>query len=242
MIDERRSNIPRAGSHSSMSGFPSASNSPVQAVLDKYLAAALDGDRSEALRIIREEGISAGLSISQIYLGVIQAAQYRVGKMWEAGEVTVSQEHLATGISQLAIAQLYSMMPSSHTAGYRVLIACVPGETHDMGPRIVADFFEMAGFEVRYLGADVPVQAIVQEAKNSRPDIVALSATMTYNLPAFRDTVTRLRAELGDGVRIAAGGQAFLLTPELLEELEIPIRATDARELVEQSRRSLGMG
>ncbi len=214
---------------------------PEQSILEAYLAAALDGDRTEALRIIREDGIAAGLSISQLYLNVIQAAQYRAGKMWEAGEVTVSQEHLATGISQLAIAQLYSMMPRSSAAGHRVLIACVPGETHDMGPRILADFFEMAGFDVRYLGADVPSTDIVEEAKKSRPDIVALSATMTYNLPAFRNTVAELRTTLGEEIRIAAGGQAFQLTPELLDELEIPIRAADARELVDQSRRALGI-
>jgi MerR family transcriptional regulator, light-induced transcriptional regulator len=213
----------------------------LQGVADAYLAAALNGDRSEALRIIREDATAAGLSIGQIYLGIIQDTQYRIGHLWEEGTVTIAQEHLATAISQLAIAQLYSMMPRGAVSGRSVLIACVPGETHDMGPRIVADFFEMAGFDVRFLGADVPLEEIVDSALWHRPDLIALSATMSYNIPAFTETVRALRAQFGDDVLIAAGGQAFQLTPEVLDELKIPVRATDAQQLVEKSRSALGI-
>jgi MerR family transcriptional regulator, light-induced transcriptional regulator len=218
-----------------------SSRTTVESIAAAYRAAALDGDRSEALRIIREDGLAAGLSVSQLYLGVIQSTQYEIGRLWEEGDITISQEHLATAISQLAIAQLYSLMPRRNSAGMRVLIACVPGETHDMGPRILADFFEMDGFDVRYLGADVPTREIVEAVEHSRPDIIALSATMSYNLPAFQQTVIALRERFGEDVLIAAGGQAFQLTPELLDELNIPIRAADARQLVDQSRTALGI-
>lgn len=201
--------------------------------------AALRGDRSDALRIISNDGPAAGLSISQLYLGVVQATQYEIGKLWVDGKVTVAEEHLATGISQLAIAHLYSMMPRKSPSGYRVLITCVPGETHDMGPRILADFFEMSGFDVRYLGADVPVEQIVDSVARWSPDLIALSATMSYNLPAFRDTVEALRTTFDSDLLIAAGGQAFVLTPELLDELDIEIRASDAKQLVELSRELL---
>jgi MerR family transcriptional regulator, light-induced transcriptional regulator len=214
-------------------------NATLRSIADAYLDAALSGNRFEALRVIREDGLSSGISVIQLYLGVIQDSQYRIGQMWEEGKITVSQEHLATGISQLAIAQLYSMMPRTTPFGMKVVIACVPGETHDMGARILADFFEMAGFDVRYLGADVPVGDIVNAVERFEPSLIALSATMTYNLPAFQETVAALRDEFGDDVLIAAGGQAFQLTPELLDELQIPIHAVDARELIEKSRNAL---
>jgi MerR family transcriptional regulator, light-induced transcriptional regulator len=242
MIDERRRETMRSGADDSEPiEYSTPDRTSENRIADAYLHAALEGDRVEALRIIREDGVTAGLSIGQLYLGVIQATQYRVGKLWEDGEISISQEHLATGISQLAIAQVYSMMQRGNAGGHRVLITCVPGETHDMGPRILADFYEMAGFEVRNLGADVPVRDIVFEVKKSRPNLVALSATMSYNLPAFRETVHALRAEIGEHILIAAGGQAFQLTPELLDELDVPIRATDARQLVDQSRQALGI-
>lgn len=213
----------------------------LQHLADLYLAAVLAGDRIEALRIIREDGVSAGLSVNQVYLGVIQNVQYRIGSLWERGEISVSQEHLATGISQLAIAQLYSMMNREASNGLRVVIACVPGEIHDMGPRILADFFEMAGFDVRYLGADVPTDEIISAVKLYQPALIALSATMSYHLSAFRETVDALRNQFGEHLLIAAGGQAFRLTPEILEELEIPVHAEDARQLIQKSRDALGL-
>lgn len=239
MVDERRSERSRPGDDGRAIPTPRSATETQNRVARAYLAAALSGDRTEALRIIREDGLAAGMSVGEVYLGIIQASQYEIGRLWEDGEITISQEHLATAISQLAIAQLYSMMPRNDAVGYRVLIACVPGETHDMGPRILADFFEMAGFEVRYLGADVPLAEIVDAATVSSPNLIALSATMTYNVPAFRETVQALRAEFGEEVLIAAGGQAFELIPELLDELQIPVRASDARQLVEKSRTAL---
>ncbi len=224
---------------SSMMSSNDCDISPLERVAQAYMDAALRGDRTVALKVIGEAGPDAGLSVGQIYLGVIQATQYEIGKLWVEGKVSVAQEHLATGISQLAIAHLYSMMPRNESSGFNVLITCVPGETHDMGPRILADFFEMSGFDVRYLGADVPVKEIVDAVSRWTPDLVALSATMTYNLPSFRATVDALRQSFGDEVLIAAGGQAFELTPELLDELNIEVRASDARQLVEISRQVL---
>lgn len=236
---EERPTDPMNLSSSSSDSSDDSFCDPAARVARSYMDAALRGDRSDALRIISNDGPAAGLSISQLYLGVVQATQYEIGKLWVDGKVTVAEEHLATGISQLAIAHLYSMMPRKSPSGYRVLITCVPGETHDMGPRILADFFEMSGFDVRYLGADVPVEQIVDSVARWSPDLIALSATMSYNLPAFRDTVEALRTTFDSDLLIAAGGQAFVLTPELLDELDIEIRASDAKQLVELSRELL---
>jgi MerR family transcriptional regulator, light-induced transcriptional regulator len=241
MVDNRRSQPAEPEMWSQPTTDSEPSRSSQARVTSAYLAATLSGDRAEALRIIRDEGHAAGLSINQLYLDVIQHTQYEIGRLWEQGNVSVAQEHIATAISQLAIAQLYSMMPRRDASGYRVMVACVPGETHDMGPRILADFFEMAGFDVRYLGADVPTAEIIDSAHLNRPHLIALSTTMSYNLPAFRETVEAIRAEFGDRILIAAGGQAFRLTPELLDELDISIRAADAQELVDQSKAALGL-
>jgi MerR family transcriptional regulator, light-induced transcriptional regulator len=215
--------------------------SPTEALVESYVRAALNGNRAEALRVLQEEGISSGLSAAQLYIGVIQAGQYRIGQLWEDGEITVSQEHIATGISQLAIAQLYSMLTRGSEHGPRVVLTCVPGENHDMGPRILADFYEMAGFDVRFLGADVPIRDILDAVERYRADIVAVSATMSYNLPALRETVEALQDRFGEELLIAAGGQALQYSPEIVEELGISLFANDARELVQHSREALGL-
>ena len=148
-----------------------------------------------------------------LYLKVIQPALYMVGTLWEAGRMTVAQEHHATTISRLALAQLSAMLASQADNGKVAVVACVEGEHHDLGAQMTADLFEMAGFHVRFLGANVPTSDLLAAIRADCPDVLALSATMPANLPALREAIAGVRAEVGDRVVVAAGGQALAVTP-----------------------------
>ena len=208
---------------------------------DRYLAAQLAGDRRAALRVAVEDGIERGLPIPDLYLAVIQPAQYRIGQLWQDNQITVAQEHLATAISQLALAQVYPALPRDPSNGKRALVACVAGELHDLGARMTADFFEMAGFGVRYLGADVPTDSLVAMAREDPPDLLVLSVTMSFHLDTLRDAVRRLRETLGHRSRLAVGGHAFTWAPGLESRLGADVYGRDARESVGLARRVLGL-
>jgi len=181
----------------------------LSALSERYLAAQLAGDRKEALRLVIEEGVERGVSVPDLQLDVVQSAQYEIGRLWQENMISIAQEHLATGISQLVLAHLYEYLPRQEAIGPRALVACVLGELHDMGARIAADHFEIRGYDVRFLGASVPRESLVQMVKKERPDVVALSASMTKHLVAARDTVGDLCALGHRGLSIAVGGRAF---------------------------------
>ena len=122
----------------------------------RYLEALLAGDRDAAVRTAFDDGVARGLSVPDLYVGVIQTAQHRIGELWQANRLTVAHEHVATAISQLVMALAYPVLPRQPRNGKPALVACVDDELHDLGARMVADFFEMAGFDVRYLGANLP--------------------------------------------------------------------------------------
>jgi methanogenic corrinoid protein MtbC1 len=174
----------------------------------RYVAAQLAGDRREALRLV-DEGLASGLSAADVQLRVVQPAQYEIGQRWQDNEITVAQEHLATAISQLVLAHLYRHLPRDAKNGKRVIVACVEGELHDMGARVAADHLEMSGYDVQYLGANVPTDDLVTMVRANPPDLLALSASMPSHLPAVRDAVTRVCQATGNGVPIALGGRAF---------------------------------
>ena len=205
----------------------------------RYLAAQLGGDRRAAVRLILDEGLGAGVPVADLYLRVIQAAQREVGRLWEENRLTVAEEHLATATSQLVLAHLYPFLPREASNGRLVLIGCVAGELHEMGARVTADFFEMAGFEVRYLGANVPTDSLVAMARERPPDLVLLSATMSFHVPALREAVTRVREALGDHPVLAAGGHALAWAPGLPAQLGIDIAGGDADGMVAAARRAL---
>ena len=98
-------------------------------------------------------------------------------------------------------------------------MASVGGELHELGARTTADFFEMAGFEVRYLGASMPTDSLVALVREDPVDLLVLSVTMSFHLDALREAVYRTREAAGDGLRVAVGGQAFTWVPSLVKDL-----------------------
>jgi methanogenic corrinoid protein MtbC1 len=208
--------------------------------LKDFLAAQLAGDRQAALRVLVEEGLGRGLSLPDLHLKVIQPAQYEIGRLWQENRITVAREHLATAIAQLGLAHLYRHLPRDPPNGRKVLLACVEGELHEVGARMASDFLEMAGFDVTFLGANVPTDSLVRMVGELRPDLVALSVSITYHLPALRGAVAALR-EATPKLPILVGGGAFTWGLPVEQELEVAFIGKDARELVAAACRLTGV-
>jgi methanogenic corrinoid protein MtbC1 len=219
---------------------PSLDSNGFSALQARYLAAQLAGDRREALRLLVDEGLLRGIALQDIHLKVIQPAQYEIGRLWQENRISVAQEHLATAISQLALSHLYRHLPRDPSNGKIVMVSCVEGELHEVGARMASDFLEMAGFDVRFLGANVPTSHLVHMLREQKPDLLALSVTMTYHLPALRAALDQVRA-LFPQLRIAVGGLAFSWTPGLENDLNVSFHGRDARELVAAACRTLGV-
>jgi methanogenic corrinoid protein MtbC1 len=130
-----------------------------------------------------EEGIGRGNSVLDLHLRVIQQAQREIGRLWEQRSISIAQEHQATAVSQLALAHLYQQSIRRPAVGKHVLVACVEGELHDVGARICADVLDLYGFDVRFLGANVPTDCLLSFTEHTRPDLVALSVTLPTHLP-----------------------------------------------------------
>lgn len=209
---------------------------------ERYLAAQLAGDRDAAVRVLLDDGLAAGAMVGDLVLQVIQPAQHEIGRLWQSNTINVAQEHLATAISQVAISRLYAHLPRESKLGKRVVVACVEGERHELGARVAADFMETAGYDVRFLGADVPTDSLIRLLEQERPDLLALSVTMAENLPAAEEALGRV-CTLTDGLLpIAVGGAAF----DVLGQERLPAGATftcrDAAELVRRTRDVLATG
>jgi methanogenic corrinoid protein MtbC1 len=209
-------------------------------LLQRYLAAQLAGDRREALRLLVDEGLLRGVPLQDIHLKIIQPAQYEIGRLWQENRISVAQEHLATAISQLALSHLYRHLPRDPSNGKVIMVSCVEGELHEVGARMASDFLEMAGFDVRFLGANVPTSHLVQMVKQQTPDLLALSVSMTYHLPALRTALDQVRTA-APRLPIAVGGLAFSWVPGLERELGVSFHGKDARELVASACRTLGV-
>ena len=205
-----------------------------------FEAALLAGNQREALAIV-SRCIDGGHTLVDVELHVIQHALYQIGAKWQANQVSVAQEHMATAIAQsvMTIGLLQSPAPAS--IGKSVLLACVEGNSHCVGLRMVADAFQLAGWDVQYLGASVPANVLVKHAAESRPDLVGLSVSFAHQLQAVKAVIGGLIEHLGDGrPAVLIGGLAINRFDQLARMVGADGFGTDARASIVEAGRLAG--
>lgn len=200
----------------------------------EYFKAVRDGDRRRAFAAI-DGARQSGADIAELYLDVLQPSLREVGRLWQANEMTVADEHMATAISQMVMARLYADMTVGATTGARsVVAACAGTERHDVGLRMVCDLLERAGWDVTYLGSSVPNDALVKFVREWRPDTVALSATIAPHLAQLRAVISTIRETMGsDAPCIVVGGRPFMDDPALAKRIGADDTAADAVKAVD---------
>jgi methanogenic corrinoid protein MtbC1 len=193
-----------------------------------YLRAILLGQRQTAAGIA-VEAVRQGHTVVDVLADVLQESMYEVGRLWETNRITVAQEHMATAITQQVIARLYPLITPMQPPRGKMVITGVEGEHHQVGPNMVADALESAGWDVRFLGTNTPIAGVLQAVEEHGASVLGISATMLFNIPAVRRLMTAARAAAGENLRLIVGGSAFRAAPELYKEIGAAGVALDIR-------------
>ncbi len=207
-------------------------DNPYLDLAERYLKALLDANRYEASRLIMQ-AVEAGVTIKDIYLYVFQPVQREIGRLWQLNQISVAHEHFATATTQLVMSQLYTHIFSMDKRGARLIATCVGGELHEIGIRMVADFFEMEGWDTFYLGANTPIPAVVDMIGEQQADVLAISATMTMHIGRVQQLLEQVRDEFDkEKVKILVGGYPFNIEPELWRKIGADGYASDAETAI----------
>ncbi|HPE69708.1 MAG TPA: cobalamin-dependent protein [Thermotogota bacterium] len=220
-------------------GWPSPVN-PLAPIAREYLEALLHTDRQKALRLVQKT-VEQGTSIRDIYLHVFQESLVQVGKLWQSNQVSVAREHFVTAATQTIMGSLYPAIFQSNKNGKKVLCTAASSELHEVGIRMVADFFEMEGWDSMFLGANTPLPSILQTLEEFQPDLVAISATLSYHLQYVEQILKQLQQKPVSGLKILVGGLAFNQAPELWKDLGADAWAPNALEALHVGNRLVGL-
>lgn len=167
----------------------------------------LAGDGARARELLLAASREAWLP--EVVARIVRPAMQRVGWWWQAGRISVAQEHLATEIAHRAVDNAFTHAPRKPRRRRGVLFACIEGNRHALGMRTLADAFEIEGWTAFNLGADVPTASLPGMVQALGPELVGLSVSMTTQLPAARAAVGAIRAAPGGaGIRVMLGGLA----------------------------------
>ncbi len=195
----------------------------------EFEAALLRGDGHEAWAMINRM-MDVGFSLVELEMQVIQPALYRIGERWQNNQISVAQEHIATALVQRVMAAGLVRSPPPVQLDKRVLLACVEGNHHAVGLAMVSDAFVLAGWQVQYLGANVPTSALVARVVSSLPDLVGLSVSFPQQLRMAKLVMVQLREKLGNArPAIMLGGLAINRFSRLADVLGADACSTNAQ-------------
>src|SRR5215207_10104279 len=187
------------------------------ALAESFLQLALDGSQAAAYQsIIKADDL--GVPLTRLFDEVLQPALSELGRRWEHGELLVAQEKEVSELTRDLIADLSLRHAGTPADGLALVAACVEGERHELGLRMVCGLFRAEGWAVHYLGADVAPRFLLEAVQLHRPAVILLSAKLAQNLPAVKDAVDGLTTGLAPEhpPPMVVGGQIAVEQPEAL--------------------------
>jgi methanogenic corrinoid protein MtbC1 len=204
-----------------------------------FLDALLNGDNAACMELVAADK-GKHRDPEKMFSKIMTPSMYEIGRYWESGTISVAEEHIASSIVSRCITHLYTSirMPRRREDSPRALVTASPGEYHQLGAMMLSDCLERDGWVVRFCGANTPASDFLELARAFRPQVVAISVTMPYNLVEAQQLIRSLRRDQITGnAAVLVGGQAFLMDERLVETVGADAFGLELKESVKLARR-----
>jgi methanogenic corrinoid protein MtbC1 len=163
-------------------------------------------DEPIALEVMRRA--FALYSVDQVLMEVVQPTLVTLGEAWHRGELPIAIEHYAT---QFCMQHLMSMLaaaaPPSHPGS--IVAACAPGELHQIGLLMLVVMLRWRGWDIKYLGPDLPLDRLEEALRIIRPQIIMFSANRVETAERLGNLPEIIQNYPEPHPIIILGGQAF---------------------------------
>lgn len=202
--------------------------------LQQYLDALLTGDRRRCRTIIEDILHHNSASITGVYCDVIWPMMMEIDSLYRAEKITSPQEHLATRINRTIVDQLQNKLPRQPQMERKVVICSSLRETSELGGQMIADMFESAGWDVRFLGGGLSSDDILAFIHQFSPEVLVIYGTEPSETPQVRGIIDRIREiNAWPDMRIMLAGGVFGRAEGLWEEIGADLFAPNAIEAVQ---------
>lgn len=196
----------------------------------RLYAALADFDSTRADQILGEA--FALYPLEEVFLKLVQPVMVEIGEQWHNGKLTVTAEHFATQFIRRKLASLFNTYNITDGRGL-LLLGCAPSEQHDLGALMLAVFLVRHGWQVVYLGPEVPLKDLLDTVRQLQPDMVCMAASTTETAMQLLEVGRAITALSPPYPQFAYGGRAFNLNPMLCQRMPGIFLGKDAQEAVD---------
>lgn len=133
------------------------------------------------------------------------------------------KEHVRSGIIKTIVENAFSYVLEERAKynfnkGENVIVMCPRFEDHDLGARMVSDFFTIAGYNATFIGANTPESTTLKAIESIDPKYISMSITNYYNLVAAKKTIDQIK-DKNPSIIFLLGGYAFNSNPEVYKDI-----------------------
>jgi DNA-binding transcriptional MerR regulator/methylmalonyl-CoA mutase cobalamin-binding subunit len=201
--------MPKEGAPAQPPPAEMLSGTTIDEMREHWLAACLDFNEFAAEQILAQA--FARCPLETVCVEVLQKGLSQIGELWYTDKADVQQEHFTSALAIRRVDALIAAAPLP-TRSNRILVACPPGEDHVFSPLLITLFLRQRGWDVVYLGANVPIARLEATIKATNPGLVILAAMQLHTAASLMEMAQILQEE---GVPLAYGGRIFTQVPEL---------------------------
>jgi methanogenic corrinoid protein MtbC1 len=170
-----------------------------------YLSSLLEGDKKSCRSVINKL-LNDDIDIKIIYKDIIQRSMIRIGQMWDKCRISIADEHVATEITKEMLTIINYQRANGNTNGKSIIITCVQKEYHELGPKLIADFFEFKGWNSTFVGPNTPPKEFMKLVEEKKPDLIGISNNFYLNVTKLFELLDMLKSH-NPAQQIIIGGQ-----------------------------------
>lgn len=173
-----------------------------------------DEKKYECVKYVKELLDEKKITIPDLYEKILGPSLKNVGCKLDDKNICVWQEHVRSAIIKTVIENCYTYVVEESQKNIniekgKVVVLCPEGEYHDIGARMIADFFLILGYDAIFVGSDTPREDFLTAIEHIKPKYAVISVTNYYNLVAVKEAIENIKNNTTEEVKIIVGGNAF---------------------------------
>jgi len=194
---------------------------------EKFVECLENDDKPNAVRIALDALETGKVGLVELYTEWLTPAQNKMELEERRESVAIWKEHFRTSVVRTVIEYCYprvvndGLQNSDKKGRKKILVFCPAEEYHDVGARMIADFFTLCGHQVYFLGANTPPEALLQAMVRLQPAVIAMGVSNYFNLVVARRTIEDVRKILGKDTSIVLSGAAFKENLAVVKEIGV---------------------
>lgn len=189
---------------------------PPKTYAKKLFTALTNHDEVQARAIM--DAVQSMFNLKTIFFEIMQPCLFEIGEAWSRGEIRIATEHFASNFIQAILSNLLLAFPVYHEAP-RILVGCAQEDFHQIAPLMLAVLLRREGYQVEFLGADLPTDDLVAYAEDNSPEMVILSSSNYHSTFPLYHVQSKLN-QLPNQPIFGFGGRYFIENEKAREEVQ----------------------